>query len=360
MSSDNEREIRDRLGGALDTVTPATPPVSAVIRQGGNIRARRRIGVAAGLAVVIGLGVALPGIIRQVSPPPAAPTHERVTVSPPGQGAPPGLIATGIINGRRWQARLQESGGSPVVTVSGTPPTQLLAGADGDPANLSSVGGPSTTTLVGTVRRDITELAVQLPGGPVLDLHPVAWHGQRWVAVMFPRRLGIDGIAAYARHGEVAYAVPFDRYEPVGWLKPGAQGPARATVKFGSGVAGGQAWSAIAAVGPWGRCFEGGPGRICVPGLSSLLSKGQLTSQMECGPFTGGTTFFTGAAAPTVRSLRLRMSDGSSIRVRPVTVGRSKNFAFTVSQGVRFTRWTAYDASGQQLGTGTGWTCGGS
>jgi len=83
MSSDNEREIRDRLGGALDTVTPASPPVSAVIRQGRNLRTRRRIGVAAGLAVVIGLGVALPGIIRQVSPQPAAPAHYRVTVSPP-------------------------------------------------------------------------------------------------------------------------------------------------------------------------------------------------------------------------------------------------------------------------------------
>lgn len=360
MGSDSECEIRDRLGDALDTITAAAPPVSAVIRQGRNIRARRRVGVATGLAVLIGLGAALPGIIRQASAPPAAPAHERVTVSQPGQGAPLGLIATGTINGRRWQAKLQESGGSPVVTISGKAPTQLLAGPDGDPADLSSLGGPSTTALVGTVRPDITELAVQLPGGTVLDLHPVAWHGQRWVAVMFPRRPGIDGIAAYGRHGEVAHAVPFDHYQPVGWLKPGERGPARATIKFGSGVAAGQAWSATAVVGPWGRCFEGGPDRVCVAGVSSLLSKGELTSQVNCGPFTDGTTFFTATAAPAVRSLRLRMSDGRRARVRPVTVGQSRNFAFTVGHGVRFTRWTAYNASGQQIGTGAGWTCGGS
>jgi hypothetical protein len=200
---------------------------------------------------------------------------------------------------------------------------------------------------------------VKLAGGTILDLHPVAWRGQRWVAVVLPTRLGVASFAAYTRRGEVAYAIPFDK-DVIGWLKPGEQGPARAVIKFASGVAGGQAWSATAYVGPWGRCFEGGPGGGCVPGVSSLLGKGQLTSQMGCGPFTGGSTYYAGAAAPAVRSLRLRLSDGRRIRVKPVTVGQSKNFAFTVSRGVRFTRWTAYDASGQQIGTGPGWSCGGS
>ena len=73
MSTDHEREIRDRLGGALDTIAPPSPPVGAVLRQGRTIRMRRRA-VAAGLAVVVGLGIALPGLIGHVhaAPPGAA------------------------------------------------------------------------------------------------------------------------------------------------------------------------------------------------------------------------------------------------------------------------------------------------
>jgi hypothetical protein len=363
MSSDNEREIRSRLGGMLDTITPAPAPVSAVIARGRGVRRRRRAAVAAGLAVVIGLGAALPGILRLGSPSPVASARSQVTVSPPGRGAAPGLIATGTVNGRHWQAKLQGSGGTAYVAISGIAPIQQVTGvtaADADPASLSVIGSPPNTALVGAVRADITELTVQLPGGTVLDLHPVAWHGRRWVAIVFPSRPGITSIAAYGRRGEVAYAVPFNHDEPVGWLKPGDRGPARATITFGSGVAGGQAWSAIARVGPWGRCLEGGPARVCGAGLSSLVSQGQLAEQMACGPFTAGTTFYLGAAAPDVRSVRLHLSDGSSIRVRPVTVGQSRNFAFTVGQGLRLTRWTAYNASGQQLGAGRGWSCPGS
>ena len=56
MSTDHEREIRDRLGGALDTIAPPSPPVGAVLRQGRAIRVRRRVAVAAGLAAVVGAG----------------------------------------------------------------------------------------------------------------------------------------------------------------------------------------------------------------------------------------------------------------------------------------------------------------
>ena len=61
MSTDSEREIRDRLGEALGTITPPSPPVDVVLGQGRTIR-RLRVAVAAGLAAVVGLGVALPGL----------------------------------------------------------------------------------------------------------------------------------------------------------------------------------------------------------------------------------------------------------------------------------------------------------
>lgn len=355
MNSDNEREVRDRLGGALDTITPGSPPVGAVIRQGRAIRVRRRVGLAAGLAAVVCAGALLPGIIRHATAPPVAPSYH-VTVNPNGKTAPGGVIGSGTINGKPWRVRLSGSGANPYGSGPGLPFFEVQSSDFGKPANLEATREGALTVAVGGVASDVTDLAVHLANGTVLNVRPVTWHGYRWAAVVVPTRLPIVDVVAYSRHGELAHAVPFGG-TVVSWLRPGQRGLARATIKVGSGLAGGHPWAAMAYVGPWGRCFRGGPGGDCVAGLSSLVSKNQVLQAMECGPFSG-TTFYLGAAALPVRSVRFKMSDGTVVQVRPVVVGQSRNFAFTVGRGLRSVGWTAHGASGQQLGTGSGWTCG--
>jgi hypothetical protein len=358
MNSDNEREIRDRLGGALDTIVPASPPVGTVIRQGRTIRVRRRIGMAAGLAVVLGLGAAVPGLSRLATQPPPTQPSYLVTVNPPGRNAPVGLIATGAINGKPWRVSLTGSGDRIMALGPGlasfSVATLTIGGA---PVGFNSVGSSSRTALVAVVAKDVTDVAMSLPGGTVLDLHPVAYRGHRWVAVVVPTRLRIVNAVAYSAGGEIAYAVPYGNNSFIGWLRPGQQGPARATIKIASTIPGGPSSPVHAYVGPWGLCFEGGPIGDCVAGLFPLIGKGQLTTYMSCGP-SRGTMIYLGVAAPSVSSLRLRMADGSVATVQPVTVGKSKNYVFAVRKGLRFVHWTAYGASGQQLGAGRGWTCG--
>lgn len=71
MSIDEERELRQRLGAVLDTITPRPAPVDAVVRQGRNVMIRRRIAVVAGAAAVAVLGLTAPGWLhRQAAAPP--------------------------------------------------------------------------------------------------------------------------------------------------------------------------------------------------------------------------------------------------------------------------------------------------
>ena len=59
MSVNDEREIAERLGGALRASMPSPAPVGAVLRKGRAIRARRRI--AAGLTAAAAVAAVLAG-----------------------------------------------------------------------------------------------------------------------------------------------------------------------------------------------------------------------------------------------------------------------------------------------------------
>jgi hypothetical protein len=61
----DERDLREQLAGVLDTFVPPDAPVRAAARQGKLIQAGRSLGIVAGLAVVAGLGVGLPGLLNQ-------------------------------------------------------------------------------------------------------------------------------------------------------------------------------------------------------------------------------------------------------------------------------------------------------
>jgi hypothetical protein len=359
MSTDHERDIRDRLGGALDTITPPSPPVGAVMRQGRTIRMRRRAVLAAGLAVVVGLGIALPGLVGHVraAPPVQQPSY-RVTVNPP-RSTPSRLTFSGTINGKPWRISLNWDGGNIMEGGPGLPFDSMTdMSPDGAPANLGQLGSSSRETMVGQVRRDVAYLALNQLRGSVVYLNPVRWHNERWVGVEFPANLRLRSVVAYSGHAELAYAIPFGANSIEGWLVPGQRVLARRTVQIASGTLSGKRWSVYGYAGPWGICFQtiGGDGGDCLDGAGSAIAHGHLTQWMGCGGGPGQIS--SGQVASDVSYLKFRLADGSTQRVVPAGLAGHRYFAFVIGAHQRVVSWTAHRASGQVLGGGHSWrTC---
>lgn len=350
MSFDNERELCDRLGGALDAIEPSWPPTGAVVRQGRSIRMRRRAGVGVGLAVLLVLGATLPGVIGHRSSPPVSPRHhDRMSVNPP-RVSKQEVIFSGTINGKRWRVSLGALNGSVEETGPDGSISSPVTQTSGDPVAFEGSGDAQATSLVGPVARNVVRLVLRLPGGASLELDPVRWHGHRWVGLAVPPSMQLGKLTAYSARGEIAHAIPFGHNTYNAWLRPGQRGLPRQTVGVGSGTVDGAHWSVTGYAGPWGLCFtDTNGGGDCLGGLGSRLLKGALTAEMSCGG--GPPQIATGQAAAAVSYLRVRLSDGSK-RVPTVWLAGHRYFAFAVAKKVRWQTWTAYGGSGQRLGSG--------
>jgi hypothetical protein len=303
---------------------------------------------------------AAPSVIGQAKPQPAAPPRYQVTVNPPAKNAPAGLIASGTTDGRSWRVRLASDGRAGETAFAPDFPEFAVSNEpDGSPAAVTSAGGGaggnSLNMLVAAVRADVSEVTMRLPRGTVIDLHPVAFHGQRWVGVVLPGRLQIIKVVAYSRHREVGYAIPFGTSMFVRWLRPGQQGEARHTFLVGSGIVGGRRWSWKVRTGPWGNCFQAPGGGYSYCDAGSIVPRGQVAALSTCSINPG---FYSLGVAPAVRVLRFRMSDGSMRFAPAVSVLGLRFAAVKLGKGQRLVSWSAYGASGQRLGTGKAWSCG--
>ena len=357
MSIQDERELRDRLGGLLNGLDPSPAPVARVIKQGEQIRTRRWVSAVAGVAVVALGAAALSSRLTQ--PPATVPVglHYTITVQPPGKHAPGGLIATGSINGNRWEAKLtgstiQFSGNVDLFTVGGVTLSRT------DPADLAGGGdGHSYFGYAGTVLRSVRYLTITLANGDVLRLIPVRWHGVSYVAVKLPQRLGITRAVAYGRHGIVAYAIPYRSGSGLAtlgrWLRPGQAGLARRTVTIGSGVVNGQRWQAMASAGPWGVCV--GTGTSPTANWTTFCDTGpaDLRQAVQPGLFGGGDTVI-GLAQPDVSVVHIVMSDRTVRRIGVVHIDGYGYFAMANSKNPTIVSWTAYNADGVKIGSGSG------
>jgi hypothetical protein len=364
------RDLHERLDAAFEAITPAPAPVDGAVRRGQAIRVRRRVAVAAGAAAVVAIGVfAVPSLLHRSaapSPGPVAPVGGyTVTVQAPGPHSPAGLIASGTIDGKRWQLTEAKpaSGGPP--SSSGLPVTTSgpAFGGDsdsgpalfvysGDSVFFYGLTAGNVQVQYGGVRADVTYVAVRLDNGTVLILHPVAVYGVRAVAFAIPVGAGIVDATAYSRHGEIAAAIPFNAPNGLAafgvWLQPGQHGFTRASGRIGSGTAGGRAWSVTAYLGPWGICIQapatGVASASCFNAVSVLdLNSGSLTMTGDSGSVAAGH------APPSTAWVIVNQPDGSTTKVFPVTVGGQKLFAFLPETGpnpVRPLTWTAYDNSG--------------
>ncbi|HEX3491774.1 MAG TPA: hypothetical protein VHU92_20680 [Streptosporangiaceae bacterium] len=361
MNTDNERDIRGRLDAALGTIDPPGPPVDAVLRRGRSIRLRRRAAVATGLAAVVGLGIALPGLVGHMGAEPPVRHSYVVNVNPP-RSTPSKLTFSGTINGRPWQfevdwnrGNLTESGPGAVQNVLGSASDMSPAG---QPADLSEAGAGSGAgarlALVGEVRSGISYLALNQPGGGVVYLTAIRWHGAEWVGALIPEYQQLRNVVAYSARGEVAYAVPFLGNEVVSWLRPGQHGLARQQARIATGVLAGKRWFEQGYAGPWGLCFRETAGTtFCPQAEGSRVRPGHFIAWLSCTG-TGGSAFhiWSGQAAPDISYLRIRMSDGSVQRVVPVPLGGYRFFALASNAHQLPVGWTAYGGSGQVLGAG--------
>jgi len=364
VSIQEERELRERLGGLLDEVKPRQAPVIAAVRQGRGIRMRRRIAVGSGLAV-LACGAALtPALLHAVdtAPSPEAPRipHYSVTVNHLHGRARHGVIGSGTQDGHRWHVSLSGTGRN--LTATGTGMTLMGigpgVGRGGQPIFDGGFSGSSVGQMALGVSPAVTDLRIILVGGKVLNLTPVRYGGYSWVGLELPAHVHPVRGEALAGNRELSYSVP----APPGfgldnWWLPSETGPARFTRVIGSGVIDGQSWSMTARIGPWGYCYQGSAGGVCESGLhpSQFISPGAL-SELTCGPVSGadGPTGGIAVVVSDARQVELSLSGGGTERFPAVNVDGTQMFAFVFPKGQQVTGATALSAGGQVVATATG------
>lgn len=377
MSIEDERDLRQQLGTELDQFIPGPVPFGAVVRQGRAVVIRRRLSAVAGLAVLAAAAISTPALLHQPGRPPApvVSAHYYVTVNPPGPGSQPGLIAYGRINGRRWQVtgRLERLSGQPSLCFLASrsimscgemsPPRASQAG---DPATFQGSIGSRNQIDYASVRGDVAYLRVELTNGQTLALHPVAIFGSRhasFAAFAVPAAAAVTQVSAYSKHSELAYAIPFTvagSVQTLRWLRPAEPAlPAAVADQIGAGNVAGRGWLVTAYIGPWGTCFASAEVRVessaCFPGFGSALPSGQLVDPVYGGGIGNSSSISVVQTAPAVSYLILTWTDGTTVKAPAVVAGRWKYCAFVLAAGgkVVAARWTAYDAAGHKLGSGS-------
>jgi hypothetical protein len=362
MSTDEERELRRRLGSVLEAVAPPPAPVAATLRRGRFIRARRHVAVAAGLAVMAGVAVGVPGLLRSASREQASAGRPKVAVDQLGPRAAGGVIGSGTINGKHWRLVAQPpgSGGGrdQCYLASGAVQADEVcygatvpAGGSADPAAFATLGTGQAQVQYAAVAARVTRLTVTLAGGTVLELQPTEAYGQRYVAFAIPLPLAIDQVVAYAGQAEISRAVPFNAAsgDTVSvWLSPGQPGPPRVTRVIGSGTVDGSSWSQSVHAGPWGYCLTG-PLRSCLG--TSATSLGNRVATLTGG--RGVTNWAVGTASAAVSYVRVSLSGGRSVRAATVDVGGPRFFAFAIPKGSSLVRVVWYTASGHEVASQT-------
>ncbi|MGH3176181.1 MAG: hypothetical protein ACRDPF_20260 [Streptosporangiaceae bacterium] len=353
MSIDDQRDLYERLDLAIGAITPREAPVGGAMRRGRGIRLRRRAAVAAGVAVVAAAGVVGVPTLRHADTERPVASYS-ATVRPPGPHSPPGLIASGTVNGQRWQivAGRPGAGGAgrgqqiflasgPALesdSVSTSVPTAALKSKD--PVVFLGLSCGPTQVQFGKLRADVSSVRIRLGNGSTLTLHPARVWGARMVAFAIPMGVPVVSATAYSAHGAIATAIPFN--DPGGmasfglWLGPGQHGPARASGSIGSGLYRGSTWSATAYVGPWGVCLEAmtaaGSGACSCIGATSMSDLGTNTMGSSGG---GPTAVAFGSAGASVARIVVTAPDGKTTTVPPAAVGAFRFFAFRWARGRR-------------------------
>ena len=356
MSSFDGQDLGQAVGRALAAIT-APVPEPAIVTQGRQIRRRRRLVWAGGVAVVAAVAVALPGLVDTAvrGRPPGLPARP-LTITKLGPIARDGVIGSGTANGKPWTVRL--AGPGPAATAAGLPATGRLGTrpAGPDPVTVHVAGSGTYRLLAGPVSPGVAYLTMRLADGITYRLWPVAWHGHDYVGLVVPWNLPLARFTAYTRHGELAFAIPYPNLggfpRVVSWLRPGTAVPAVSSATIASGWNGRPAgqWSVQVQIGPWGTCLLdrlGYQGIWCRPTIS--YPPGAVILVMS-GPAINERAGVTGRA---VAYIQLRLRNGKTARLHVRHIGGQGFYALSLVTGP-VAAWTAYTTTGHQIASGTG------
>ena len=91
-----------------------------------------------------------------------------------------------------------------------------------------------------------------------------------------------------------------------------------------------------------------------MPGDSECVPLARLGTTPVLGGWGGSEASpGFGSAAPGVKTLVIALSSRHAVTVTPVALGNERLFAFWVGKGVSPVKWTAYDAKGGKIGSGS-------
>jgi hypothetical protein len=368
----DERELREQLSTALDGFTPGPVPYASLVQRGRKVAIRRRLSVIAGVAVLAAAAAVTPSIIGQLRP--SAPASYHVTVSPPRPGSPRGLIASGRVNGLRWQVTGQVSGtglGLLVTFRYREASYPVRSGESGGDllgvAVASFINGTGSPGYIGvaSVASDVTYLTAVLSNGQHLTLVPQAIgpHAPRLVALAVPASADVTELIAYSARAEVGRAFPYTAAGAVQlgrWLRPGQPvPPGPATYVIGHGSVAGRAWTVRLYQGPWGTCY--GTASAAVSPECLNVSPGQDAGGGVVGPYLedlGGPSASTeleiGVAEPQVRQLQVTLPGRRPLSVPLASRDGYRFFVFPVrfTGRTHWVRWVAFGAASRRLGSG--------
>jgi hypothetical protein len=382
-------DLREDLDRALRTVPVGEPPVERAKRDGRRIRTRRRLSVVAGALAVAAIAAGYPALTNTAaappvpatggSPTPSATRDPVITAGPGGAttNAPTGLasktgsIAAGKVGTMAWRVTADpHTAGNPGSTYcytvnpapAGVNPSQCGSLPNPQPGELSprspvsftGMGAGGMGLTVGEAASTVTYVIVTFTDTQQLKLIPVTVHGHRYIAWVAPLSMTIESVDAhlggpYNDSGQLASTIPFD-LPGLGpefgglWQANGESALPRAAKVIGHGTENGHAWKITAYEGPWGTCFV-------APSHDTECVPLQLKTTAVIGSTPGDFAGF-GSAAPGVATVLVLLSNSTTVQAKPVLVGNEHLFAFPVGKGVTPVGWTAYDASGKQVGAG--------
>lgn len=283
-----------------------------------------------------------------------------------------GVIAAGTVGGVGWRA-VVTGGTCASFTVDFAKGGTLSFGCADASRTVSGTDAANPVTFIGTssdgtnyasygqVSGQVAYLIVTFTDGQQLKLIPVIAGGVRYFAWVAPLSMTVASVVVhlggpYSTGGQTEIAVPFDLPGQIPLFgltqKPGQSAPPRATkVMAGGTTAGMGSWTVRADEGPWGTCFDADvqPSRVeCVP-----IARLATTAVLGDWNVTAPDSLVFGSAAPGVALVRVTFHGGATVTARPVRVGNEDLFAVAIAGYGEVVRWTAYDASGKQVGTGT-------
>jgi hypothetical protein len=356
----NDETLEERLHRDLDRVRPGAVPLDALVGHGRVIKARRRAGLAAGLAAVAALAVGVPTVLGGGG-----------GLAGVSSGGHRTVLASGTIDGKEWSFVTEDPFPAHcpgyVSARWGTTNADSCLGefpAATDPVSLTSGGGFGEVDFyIAQLRADVDHVTLTGTDGAVWTPTVARVSGRRYALFAVPPKQGIARLDTYAADGKaIAYTVPYigpaDMPNLVETWYPAGTTPTQAAVKqtllSDTMAPASTLVTATVDMGPFGVCFQ-----VSVPqGLTGATGFGPDCSSVAPPAATvlslrdyqlGARDLKLADVNNVVDHVVATLSDGTTSRLIPLRVG-GRSFVVTfLAPGVKLVAATAYGASGDQL-----------